>query len=65
MQRSAASELVFRRYRFALSDFVRVNPALDVSRLAELRFIFDRSPRGAIALDDVSAVPLASGATVR
>ena len=65
MQRSAASELVFRRYRFALSDFVRVNPELDVSRLAELRFIFDRSPRGAIALDDVSAVPLSSGAPVQ
>ncbi len=47
------SELVMRRYRFALRDFLAVNPHLDLGHLEEIRFVFDRSRRGAIALDDV------------
>jgi hypothetical protein len=48
-----SSELVMRRYRFPLKDFVTINPRLDPKRLRSIRFDFDRSPRGVIALDDV------------
>jgi len=48
-----SSELVMRRYRFRLKDFVAVNPRLDPKRLRRIRFDFDRTPRGVIALDDV------------
>ena len=47
------SEVVLRRYRFALKDFAAANPRLDLHSLRSVRFDFDRSPRGAIALDDV------------
>jgi len=47
------SEIVMRRFRFPLADFQKVNPKLDISRLTQIRFDFDRSKRGAIALDDV------------
>jgi dienelactone hydrolase len=47
------SEIVMRRFRFPLIDFEKVNPNLDLSRLAHICFDFDRSRRGAIALDDV------------
>jgi len=52
------SEIVMRRYHFALKDFVAANPKLDLAGLKQVRFVFDKSPRGAIALDDVG---LASG----
>ena len=48
-----SSEVVMRRYRFPLKDFVAVNPRLDLKRLRSVRFDFDRTPRGVIALDDV------------
>jgi hypothetical protein len=48
-----SSELVMRRYRFPLKDFVAVNSRLDLYRLRTIRFDFDRVPRGAIALDDI------------
>jgi hypothetical protein len=48
-----SSEVVMRRYRFPLKDFVAVSPRLDLNRLRSIRFDFDRSPRGVIALDDV------------
>jgi len=47
------SEIVMRRFRFPLTDFLTVNPKLNLARLAQIRFDFDRSKRGAIALDDV------------
>jgi hypothetical protein len=49
----AHSEIVMRRYHFAFADFARTNPKLDLSKIAQIRFDFDRSKRGAIALDDV------------
>lgn len=51
------SELVMRRYRYGLRDFLAVNPSLDLERLVEIRFAFDRSARGTIALDDVGFAP--------
>jgi len=50
---AATSEVVLRRYRFPLKDFVAANPQLDPHSLRSIRFDFDRSPRGAIALNDV------------
>jgi len=47
------SEVVLRRYRFALQDFATANPRFDPASLRSVRFDFDRTPRGAIALDDV------------
>ena len=47
------SEIVMRRFRFPLRDFLAANPKIDIARLKEIRFAFDKSPRGAIALDDV------------
>lgn len=47
------SEVVLRRYRFALKDFVGANPRFNPTHLRKVRFEFDRSPRGAIALNDV------------
>jgi hypothetical protein len=51
------SELVMRQYCFALKDFLAVNPNFALDRLKEIRFEFDRSRRGAIALDDVGLSP--------
>jgi hypothetical protein len=48
-----SSELVMRRYCFPLKDFVSVNAGLDLGHLRSIRFEFDRTPRGAIALDDI------------
>jgi hypothetical protein len=48
-----SSELVMRRYRLPLKDFVAINPRLDLKRLRSIGFEFDRTPRGVIALDDV------------
>jgi hypothetical protein len=48
-----SSEVVMRRYSFPLKDFVTINPRLDLKRLRSIRFDFDRTPRGVIALDDV------------
>ncbi len=47
------SELVMRRYAFVLADFAKANPDIDLTRIKEIRFEFDKSRRGAIALDDV------------
>lgn len=47
------SEAVFQSYRFALVDFQAQNPAFDPQALAEIRFVFDRSPKGAVILDDL------------
>jgi hypothetical protein len=48
-----SSEIVMRRFRFPLRDFVAVNPRLDLKRLRSIRFDFDKTPRGVIALDDM------------
>jgi hypothetical protein len=50
---TATSEIVFRRFQFALSDFSAANSTLDPAHLKSIRFDFDRSPRGAIVLSDV------------
>ncbi len=48
-----ASEMVFQHFEFPLADFAAANPAFDPADLAEVRFVFDRTSAGVIALDDV------------
>jgi dienelactone hydrolase len=47
------SEIVMRRFKFPFAEFVAANPKLDLAHVKEIRLVFDRSKRGAIALDDV------------
>ena len=36
-----------------LADFVAAEPALDLSRLRDVRFLFDRAPAGTVIVDDI------------
>ncbi len=47
------SEPVLQRFEIALEDFRAVNPAFDPGALASVRFVFDASRSGRVALDDV------------
>ena len=53
---TASSEIVLRRYQYALKDFAAANPHLDLAHLRSVRFEFDRSTRGVIVLSDVGLV---------
>jgi hypothetical protein len=46
-------ELVLQTFSIPLSDFTRVDPALDLRTLAEIRLVFDLSEAGTVVLDDV------------
>ena len=48
------SEALFQRISLPSADFLAVESQLDVDNLARLEFVFDRSERGAIMLDDIS-----------
>ncbi len=50
----ASSEVVMQRYRFALDEFVAVNPQLDPATLRTVSLRFDLSPMGSLWLDDVA-----------
>jgi len=47
------SEPLFQTYRFPLADFAAANEDFDPERIAEIRFVFDRTPQGRVILDDV------------
>lgn len=47
------SEVVFQHFEFPLAAFVAANPAFDPTGLAQVRFVFDRTQMGGVALDDV------------
>jgi dienelactone hydrolase len=47
------SEVVFQTFVFTLAQFQAENPSLDLKRLAQIRFVFDRSSKGAVVLDNV------------
>jgi hypothetical protein len=40
-------------FHFRIGDFATANPAIDLTKLVEIRLEFDRSPTGAIVLDDL------------
>lgn len=48
------SELVFDAFEMPLSAFREATPGLDPSRLRAVRFIFDRTVKGVIVLDDLA-----------
>lgn len=47
------AEAMLQTFAFPLNDFTMHNPRFDPSALIEIRFVFDRSPTGAVILDDV------------
>ena len=53
------AEIIYRlaATQSKLADFAAANPALDLAHLKTVRFDFDRSKRGVIALDDVGVAP--------
>lgn len=53
LQDDDSSEIVMRRFALPLADFITANPDFDTGSLAEIRFQFDKSKRGAIVLDDI------------
>lgn len=53
MNPNADSEVVFQSFEFALADFSKVNPAFDAEKLNRVAFVFDRTPKGVVILDDI------------
>ncbi len=53
LSNDATSETVFQTYLFELSEFVRANPALDITKLSGVRIIFDQTESGEILIDDL------------
>lgn len=51
------SELVLRRFALPATAFAAANPELDLGHVQSIRFDFDRSRRGLVALDDVGLSP--------
>jgi hypothetical protein len=47
------SETFLSGFEIPLQAFSEVNPALRITELAALRFVFDRTPEGAVLLDNV------------
>ena len=48
------SELVFDTFEIPLAAFGEATPGLDPSRLRAVRFLFDRTEKGVVVLDDVA-----------
>jgi hypothetical protein len=46
-------ELVLQTYSIPLSDFIAANRTLDLRRLSEVRFVFDRVHAGEVAIDHI------------
>ncbi|HEY6455711.1 MAG TPA: hypothetical protein VIY90_10580 [Steroidobacteraceae bacterium] len=57
----ALSEVVMRYFHFPLRDFTIANPSLDLTKLVKISLVFDRSPTGAIVLDDLGLAPPGAG----
>lgn len=57
MHTLAVSEAVFQTFSFRLGDFTADNPAFDPATLAEITFIFDRTPAGVVILDEIGLNP--------
>ena len=53
MNRHKDSEVVFQSFEFPLADFLKANPAFDPKNLCKVAFVFDRTPKGVVVLDDI------------
>ncbi len=49
----AMSEIVLQTYSIPLADFKQTTPRLDLTRLREIRFVFDRAVAGTVVVDDI------------
>jgi hypothetical protein len=47
------SEPVFQSFAFPLAWFLEVNPALDLSQIQRLEFVFDRTEKGVVIIDSI------------
>ena len=47
------SERLLQTYEIPFRQFIEGNPSFDPSKLENIRFLFNRSPNGAIMLDDI------------
>ena len=47
------SEMVFQKFIFDLDKLKQLNPDFNPSRLALIRFVFDKSPKGVVILDNL------------
>ncbi|MEO1406384.1 MAG: MFS transporter, partial [Pseudomonadota bacterium] len=54
-------EVVMRRYTLPISDFKTEEVGFDREQIREIRFEFDRSPRGAIFIDDIGFTDVLTG----
>ena len=50
---SKRAEPVLQSFAVPLAAFARADPRFDPNQLSAIRFVFDRSPKGVVALDDV------------
>ena len=48
------TEILFRRFELPLADFVPASGDFNPTEIAQIRFVFDRSRKGAIILDGIS-----------
>ncbi len=63
MAYKSATEPVFQTFELPLAAFVKANPQLDLRRLQSIRFCFDRTESGVIAVDEIGiAWPQRTGA---
>ena len=53
MNRNKDSEVVFQSFEFPMADFSRANPAFDPEKLYKVAFVFDKTPKGMVVLDDI------------
>lgn len=50
---SEKSENVLQLFSFPLKNMVELNPELDLKNISEIKFIFDRSDKGVVVIDNV------------
>ena len=53
MNRNSDSEVVFQSFEFPLADFSKANPAFHPEKLHQVAFVFDRTSKGVVVLDDI------------
>ena len=53
MTKNVNSEIVFQTFFFHLKDFIVENPAFSPSVINEIKFVFDKTGKGVVVIDDV------------
>jgi dienelactone hydrolase len=57
LQVTFEDEPAFTTYGFILKDFTIQNNAMDLNNVIEVSFVFDRTPKGTIFIDDIGFYP--------